>query len=142
MKRIPWLVGVGLAIGLPAGVFAPTLSDSVRYGAQSAYDSAFPVLEARAEITHKTPSEWLIVMYSNKYRDCQLIEVQAYDQTEDDEVKRLTFRREDGAAPSRMPPGKFRSATYVITPPPAHELHLEFLHQCDNRTVRTPVSIK
>lgn len=142
MKRMHWLVGIGVAIGAPLGLLVPSFGDAVRVGLRSAFDRAFPVIEARAQVTHRTPSEWLVVMYSNKFRDCQLIEMQAYDAAPNGEVTRLEFAREDGKAPSGMPPGKFRSATYEVRPAPQHELKLSFLHRCDHRVVRTPVYVR
>lgn len=131
-------VALGALVGLGAGPFVGLTDDA----AERLYDSAFPVVEASAEVTHRTSADWRVLMYSRKHRDCRLIEVQAYDMAPTRDVTRLRFEREDGAQPKGTPPGNFRSATYIISPPPKHTLALSFVHECSGRSVRTAVRIK
>lgn len=137
---IPALVGAGL--GLAGSLFVLSLSGAPSDLAESIHDWANPVLDGEAKIVTRTDKEWLIVMYSRKHRDCRLLEVQAHDVGPGRDVNRLQFARQDGAQPSGMPVGNFRSATYIIMPPPSHRLQLSFLHECNGRTVRTPVKVK
>lgn len=137
MKLTPGAIILGLVVGFIAAPMVGLTTDV----AESMYDRAYPVIEARADVVHKSPSEWRLIMYSRKHRDCRLLEVQAYDISSSRDILRLSFAREDGAAPSAMPPGNFRSATYLLTPAPKHSLMLAFLHECNGRTVRTPVPV-
>lgn len=128
-------------LGVCVGLF---LSFGTRMADETAYDlfdRAYPVIDAKAEIRAKDQSGLSVVMWSKKHRDCRLLEVQAFDVSPSNEIRRLQFERKDGAQPSGMPPGQFRSAEYRISPIPSHKLKLSFLHECDGRSVRTPVAI-
>lgn len=136
--RLPWAAFIGAALGV---FFAPLIG-LTQDVAEEAYDWLRPVVDSHAEVTYRTASDWRVVMYSTKNRDCRLVEVQAYDVSPARDVVRLRFEREDGAPPSGMLTGKFRSSTYVVAPPPVHRLDLSFLHDCGGRIVRTKVPIK
>ena len=131
-----------VAAGVAMGVIIAPLVGLTEDVAEGIYDKAFPVIDARAEIINKAPSGWLVLMHSEKHRDCRLLEVQAYDVAPSKEVQRLHFAREDGQQPKQMPPGNFRSSNYIVLPPPKHQLVISFMHECSGRTVRTPVAIK
>lgn len=133
-----WAILIGLIVGATVAPLA-LLPDDM---AEGVYDWANPVLRTEATVISKTAQSWRIVMVSEKLRDCRLLEVQAFDVGPDRAVHRLRFQREDGAPPQGMPKGNFRSATYIILPPPANRLQLSFLHECNGRTVRTPVELK
>lgn len=136
MNNIPIYSAV---FGVCLGIFlslSTRMTDEVAY---DLYDKAYPVIDARAEILSKDNQGLSVLMYSKKHRDCRLLEVQAFDVSPTNEVKRLQFERKDGAQPSGMPPGQFRSAEYRISPLPVNRLKLSFLHECDGRSVRTPV---
>lgn len=132
-------VAVGAAIGIwavmPTGTDEQALTTAL-------YDKAFPVIQASATVVTRTDTDMRVRMHSWKHRDCQLLEVQAYDVDSGGHVTRLLFERADGAQPSNMPPGKFRSAEYRIAPVPAHRLALSFMHSCQGRTVRTPITLE
>lgn len=130
-----------IVVGVIAGALITPFFGLGSDVAEGLYDKAFPVIDARAEVIHRTPTEWRVVMYSTKHRDCRLLEVQAYDIAPSMEVQRLSFAREDGAQAKQMPPGNFRSSNYIILPPPQHKLVLSFMHECSGRTVRTPVPV-
>ena len=139
MNKMPIYSAVfGVCVGLFLSI-STRMSDELAY---DLYDQAYPVLDARAEIKSKDPGGWTVVMWSRKHRDCRLLEVQAFDVSQTIEIRRLQFERKDGAQPSGMPPGQFRSSEYRISPAPINRLKLSFLHECDGRSVRTPVAVE
>lgn len=125
---------VGIGIGM-ASDYATGIGDDL---AHQAYYSIRPVIESKYKIENKYADKWVLTIESNKLRDCQLIEVQAFDSGPGKEIKRLFFERLDGKSPSGMAPGKFRSALYSVEAP-QNTLKLYFLHSCDGRSVRTEV---
>lgn len=131
-------VAVGVVVGL---LVAPVLGLTVDT-LQEVYDLYSPIVEATAQVVNKSDKNWQVVMYSKKKRDCRLLEVQAYDVSPAQEVIRLSSAREDGAPPTAMAPGHFRSVAYLITPAPKYKLMLSFLHECNGRTVRSQVAVK
>jgi hypothetical protein len=128
---------VGVIIG---SISAPLVGLSSQ-AFEDMYDRLYPVVEARVEVITKTETEWYILMYTSKKRDCKLLEVLAYNISPTKEVSKLVFERKDGGSVNPMPLGNFRSANYVLRPPPKDRLDISFLHECSGRTVRSPVHI-
>jgi hypothetical protein len=64
---------VGVIIG---SISAPLVGLSSQ-AFEDMYDRLYPVVEARVEVITKTETEWYILMYTSKKRDCKLLEVLA-----------------------------------------------------------------
>lgn len=143
MTRMFWRFALPALVGAVIGLTtADPISDAATKAVNELHDKAYPVIESTLEITSKHDDHWTAVMQSIKHRDCRLLEVQAFDVPQTNEVRRLSFARADGKEPSGMQTGAFRSATYRISPPPVHRLAVSFVHECDGRSVRTVVKVK
>ena len=143
VKSMKWYAvfsGVGLVVGVGAGLVTESFTNIGNDLVSSIYYAANPVITAQYSVTDKKPDAWALLLESHKHQDCQLIEVQAFDVSADMTLRRLRFERADGKPPSGMAPGKFRSAAYTVEPP-EHTLRLYFVHSCGpGRVVRTEVT--
>ena len=133
---------ITVVVGILTGAVISPMVGLTEDAAESFYDRIRPVASARAEIIAKTPTSWLVVLYTQKHRDCSLMEVQAFDISMDRSVVRLDISKENGKPNSSMPIGNFRSSNYIVVPPPKHDLVMSYLHLCNGRVIRTPIFVK
>lgn len=139
MKWYALAAAVGMTVGFGGGAAWDYTTGIGEDLAHQIYRKVYPVIEATYTVESKSEDGWTLTMRSVKKEDCALVEVQAFDVSPGGTLSRLVFARADGKAPSGMAPGKFRSAVYLLTPPPKHALKLSFVHSCNGRTVRTPI---
>lgn len=132
---------IAAMLGMTLALLLAPVSQIVEDVARRLYDETYPVIEATATVTARDTEGLELVMSSRKVRDCRLLEVQAFDVDPDGVVLRLGFARVDGKQPSGMPPGKFRSSTYRVSPLPKHRLALSFVHECQGRSVRSHIRL-
>jgi hypothetical protein len=108
------------------------------------YDSAFPVVTAKATTQRFPDGRFAVLMSGVKHRPCELEAVFAYDRLDTPRPirTRLHAQRLDGAINSSHPVGAFRAGVpWIITPPPTGALEIWIKHRCGERSVLTKAEV-
>lgn len=127
------------AFGAAVGVSGASYIDDALFGL---YDDLFPVAEVTAKLEFSDHIRNGYRMTVNKFRDCELLRVMAYDVDKGGLTVRLKIEREDSTNLG-LPPGRHVGARlWYVTPPPSDKLQLFMIHDCSGRQVRTGIKIQ
>ena len=136
--RSPSYIGAVIIGALLAVLLAP-VAGLLQDQAEASYDATVPVATVKAVRLPAPPGEILLTMQTTKHRDCDLINVQAFDRASDGSQVRTSIQKlSEDRSLQTIPAGEtVRSQLWRVVPVTGTSITVWAEHTCGDRVVRT-----